>query len=114
MSAFRPLSIRADEHRFRQVALVVFEVVAFGLVLSYWPAAARVHDAVFITITILAYTALQIWDSRWFGNAGECTPCRTIGYVQQVDGFVLSQSLASRWASESSGASERALLSFLG
>ncbi|KAK4056821.1 general amino acid permease agp2 [Microbotryomycetes sp. JL221] len=52
-----------------QVALVIFEVVAFGLVLGFWDSAQEVHPAVFISIVIVAYTALNIWNSRFFANA---------------------------------------------
>jgi amino acid transporter len=42
-----------------QVALVIFEVVAFGLVIGYWPSAAKVPDAAYISITLVAYFVLN-------------------------------------------------------
>ncbi|ORY92486.1 amino acid permease/ SLC12A domain-containing protein [Leucosporidium creatinivorum] len=52
-----------------QVALVVFEVVAFTIVLDYWAAATTVSPAVPIACVIIAYTVLNVWDARFFANA---------------------------------------------
>ncbi|SCV67444.1 BQ2448_5055 [Microbotryum intermedium] len=52
-----------------QVALAIFEIVAFGLVIGFWESTQRINAAVFISILIAAYTALNIWNTRFFGNA---------------------------------------------
>lgn len=52
-----------------QQALVIFEVVSFGLFLGYWENTRGVNDAVYITIMIVAYFCLNIWTARGFANA---------------------------------------------
>ncbi|KAI5480507.1 DNA repair protein REV1 [Pseudohyphozyma bogoriensis] len=52
-----------------QVALVIFEVVAFGVVIGYWASAAKVNDVVYITVTLVAYFLLNIWSTKFFGTA---------------------------------------------
>ncbi|ORY73423.1 amino acid permease/ SLC12A domain-containing protein [Leucosporidium creatinivorum] len=52
-----------------QIALVLFEVVAFGVVIGYWDAASNVNIAVYITIVIALYCALNLWDARFYANA---------------------------------------------
>ncbi|KAM0787408.1 hypothetical protein ACM66B_003492 [Microbotryomycetes sp. NB124-2] len=52
-----------------QQALVIFEVVSFGLILGYWPSSQQVNAAVYITIMIVAYIAINVWTARGFANA---------------------------------------------
>ncbi|SCZ93861.1 BZ3500_MvSof-1268-A1-R1_Chr6-3g08930 [Microbotryum saponariae] len=52
-----------------QVALAIFEIVAFGVVIGFWESTRRISAAVFISILIVAYIALNIWNTRFFGNA---------------------------------------------
>ncbi|KAK4049023.1 general amino acid permease agp2 [Microbotryomycetes sp. JL201] len=52
-----------------QQALVIFEVVSFGLILGYWPSSQDVNAAVYITIMIVAYIAINVWTARGFANA---------------------------------------------
>ncbi|KAM0754005.1 hypothetical protein T439DRAFT_322887 [Meredithblackwellia eburnea MCA 4105] len=50
-------------------ALVIFEIVAFSLVISFWAGAAKVSPAVFMAICWVAYAVLNLWDTRFYANA---------------------------------------------
>ncbi len=49
--------------------MTAYEVTAFTIVLSYWPASENVNPAVYIAVVLAAYFAMNIWDTRYFGNA---------------------------------------------
>ncbi|ORY92510.1 putative carnitine transport protein [Leucosporidium creatinivorum] len=69
-----------------QQALTIFEVTAFGLVLGFWQETLKVNAAVFITIVIVLYTALNIWTARGFANAEFCL---AMGKVLLIIGLLL-------------------------
>ncbi|GAA5893639.1 hypothetical protein JCM6882_007867 [Rhodosporidiobolus microsporus] len=48
---------------------IAYEVTAATIVIDYWPAALAVHPAVFISIILVTYFLMNIWDSRYFGHA---------------------------------------------
>ncbi|KAI5480097.1 hypothetical protein MNV49_001757 [Pseudohyphozyma bogoriensis] len=52
-----------------EVALVIFEISAFTIVIGFWESATRINSAVFITIVLAAYAILNFWDSRFYGHA---------------------------------------------
>lgn len=43
-----------------QVALVIFEVTAFGIVIGYWDSARAVPTAVYITLSVVAFFVLNV------------------------------------------------------
>lgn len=77
-----------------QAALVLFEVVAFGLVIGYWASAAKVSDAVYITLTIVAYAALNLWSAKFFGNA----ELYATGFLRAAHELTVTIAVASQWA----------------
>lgn len=66
-----------------QVALVIFEVVAFGLVLAFWEDAANINPAITITAVIVAYAFLNLWDARV-----SCVPPASRGKERRADSFL--------------------------
>ncbi|KAI5474449.1 hypothetical protein MNV49_003254 [Pseudohyphozyma bogoriensis] len=52
-----------------EVALVAFEVTSFTVVLEYWSSTLKVNVAVYISIVLAVYFVLNIWSTRYFGNA---------------------------------------------
>lgn len=70
-----PVSIYRWNFFISQQALVIFEVVAFGLFLGYWPSARDLNQAITITLMIVAYFCLNIWTakvSREFADEASC------------------------------------------
>lgn len=47
-----------------QQALVIFEVVSFGLFLGFWESGRDVNQAITITLMIVAYLLLNVWTAK--------------------------------------------------
>ncbi|KAK4703898.1 hypothetical protein P7C70_g2309, partial [Phenoliferia sp. Uapishka_3] len=54
---------------FNQAALVIFELVNFGVTIRYWEQAANINICVYIAILLVAWGVLNLWDTRFYGNS---------------------------------------------
>ncbi len=53
----------------QETCLVAYEVTSFTVVLGYWQDTMGVNVAVYISVLLVCYFVLNIWNTRFFGNA---------------------------------------------
>ncbi|KAF8321172.1 hypothetical protein DL93DRAFT_1609088 [Clavulina sp. PMI_390] len=69
------------------IALVCFEIVSFGIILSFWTGAlSNWAKGVLVTALLLAYAVLNLWNVKWFGEAEFWS---SLGKVVLITGLII-------------------------
>lgn len=51
------------------IGLLCFEITNFGDIISFWTPLTMQHNAAIITVLIITYGIMHLWDAKWFGES---------------------------------------------